>query len=176
VLGLPLVGGIGLTSARVGETARFVTWPITAFTVLAAAVALLALWIGLDQPWLLAAGVLPGLVLSYVLPAAPVAFVTIVLVAVAVLAVRARGIGPGVAFTVGIVMVIAVVAQGPAVECGETSVSAGGGPWWMPAPSSSSSSGTSDANGRSSGSTQVGNHRYVFTCAGAHLTEFHRAD
>lgn len=70
-------------ASRVGETARFTTWPIVAFTVPAGAVACLELWMGLDQPWLLAAGVLLALPSLFVLPAAPVAVVAAVLVGLA---------------------------------------------------------------------------------------------
>lgn len=174
VLGLPLLGAVILTAGRVGETARFVTWPIVAFTVLAAAVALVGLWIGVDRPSLLAAGVLPALVLSYVLPAAPVQAVAAVLGGLAVLAVGARGVAAGTAMTVGVVMVLFVVIQGPAVECGESSVSSSSGPWWMAAPSHSSGSSTGIPYGGFSGTTQVGEHQYAYACTDARLTKFER--
>jgi hypothetical protein len=78
--------------------------------------------------------------------------------------------------TVGAVMVLFVVMQGPAVECGESSVSASSGPWWVPAPSSSSSSSTGTPSGEFSGTTQVGDHHYAYSCADARLTRFERAD
>ena len=176
VVGLPLLAAVVLMAGRVGGTARFVTWPIVAFTVLAAAVAMVGVWIGLDRPWLLAGGVLPALVLSYVLPAAPPAVVAIVLVVLGVLAVGARGIAAGMAMTVGGLMVLFVAIQGPAVECSQTSVSSSSGPWWVDSPSSSSGSGTGHPDGRFSGTTQVGEHQYVYVCAHARLTRFERAD
>lgn len=176
VLGLPLLAAVVLMAARVGDTARFVTWPVVAFTVLAAAVAVVGLWVGLDQPGLLAAGVSPALILSYFLPAAPFAIVAGVVFCLGGLAVGARGVAAGMAMTVGAVMVLFVVMQGPAVECGESSVSSGSGPWWIPAPAQSSGSGTSTAGGVSVGTTQVGNHHYTYTCAGGRLTQFERAD
>jgi hypothetical protein len=114
--------------------------------------------------------------LSYVLPAAPVAVVAGVLVGLAVLAVGARGIAAGTAMTVGAAMVLFVVIQGPAVECSESSVSSSSGPWWVPSPSSSSSSSTGAPGGGFSGTTQVGGHHYAYTCADARLTRFERAD
>lgn len=176
LLGAPLLAAVVLMAGRVGATARFVTWPVVAFTVLAAAVALLGLWVGLDRPGLLAAGLLPGLMVSYVLPAAPFAVVAAVLVGLAVLAVRARGIAAGMALTVSATMVLAVVMQGPAVECRQSSVSSSSGPWWLPSPSSSSGSGTGVAGGGFSGTTQVGNHHYAYACADGRLTRFERAD
>ena len=176
VLGLPLLAAVVLTAGRVGDTARFVTLPIVAFTVLAAAVALVGLWIGLDRPWLLAAGVPPALMLSYVLPAAPVQIVAGVLVGLAVLARGARGIAAGTAMTVGALMVVFVVLQGPAVECGESSVSSSSGPWWIASPSSSSGSSTGTPDGVISGTTQVGEHHYAFTCTDARLTRFERIE
>jgi hypothetical protein len=176
VLGLPLLAAVVLMAGRVGGTARFVTWPVVAFTMLAAAVAMVGVWVGLDRPWLLALGVLPALMLSYVLPAAPVAVVAVVLVGLAVLAVGSRGIAAGTAMTVGAAMVLFVVIQGPAVECSESSVSSNSGPWWVLSPSSSSSSSTGAPGRRFSGTTQVGDHHYAYTCADARLTRFERAD
>lgn len=176
LLGLPLVAAVVLVTGRVGATARFVTWPIVAFTVLAATVALVGVWVGLDRPGLLAAGVLPGLMVAYVLPAAPVTVVAGVLVGLAAVAVGARGIAAGAAMTVGATMVLAVVMQGPAVQCRESGVSSSSGPWWVPSPSSSSSSGTGVAGGEFSGTTQIGNHHYAYVCADGRLTRFGRAD
>lgn len=176
VVALPLLAAVAMTAARVGETARLVTWPILAFTGLAAAVALVGLWVGLDRPWLLAAGVLPALVLSYVLPAAPVAIVAVVLVALAVLAVGARGVAAGTAMAVGALMVLSVVLQGPAVECGESSVASNSGPWWIASPTSSSGASTGAPDGVFSGTTQVGDHHYAYTCGRAGLTTFERID
>ena len=107
LLGLPLVAAVVLVTGRVGATARFVTWPIVVFTVLAATVALVGVWVGLDRPGLLAGGVLPGLMVAYVLPAAPVTVVAGVLVGLAALAVGARGIAAGTAMTVAATMVLA---------------------------------------------------------------------
>jgi hypothetical protein len=71
---------------------------------------------------------------AYVLPAAPVTLVVGVLVGLAALAIGARGIAAGTAMTVGALMVLAVVMQGPAVECRASSVSSNSGPWWVPFP------------------------------------------
>ena len=176
LLGLPLLAAVVVMAGRVGGTARFVTWPIVSFTVLAATVALVGVWVGLDRPGLLAAGVLPGLVVSYVLPAAPVMVVAAVLVGLAALAVGVRGIAAGMAMTIGATMVLAVVMQGPAVECRESSVSSSSGPWWVRSPSSSSGSGTSVAGGGFSGTAQIGDHHYAYACADGRLMRFERAD
>lgn len=176
LLGLPLLAAVVVVAGRVGGSARFVTWPIVAFTVLAATVSVVGVWVGVERPGLLAAGVLPGLLVAYVLPAAPVTVVAGVLVGLAALAVGARGIAAGTAMTVGATMVLAVVMQGPAVECRESSVSSSSGPWWVPSPSSSSGSGTGAAGGRFSGTTQVGNHRYTYECADGRLVRFQRVD
>ena len=175
-LGLPLLAGIALMMSRVGDTARFVTWTTVAFTALAAAAALVGLWAGLDRPWLLAAGVLPALAVLYVLPAAPIAVVAVVLVGLAVVAVRIRRVAAGMAVTVGALMVLITTVQGPVVECGESSVSSNSGPWWIPSPSSSSGSSIGVPGGGSSGTTQVGNHYYAYTCDDAGLTGFERVD
>jgi hypothetical protein len=176
LLGPPLLAAIVLMAGRVGATARFVTWPVVAFTVLAAAIALLGMWVGLDRPWLLAAGVLPGLMVAYVLLAAPFPVVAGVLIVLGALAVSARGVVAGTAMTVAATMVLAVVMQGPAVECGETSVSSSSGPWWLPSPSNSSGSGTGTPGGRFSGTTQIADHHYAYICAEGRLTRFERAD
>jgi hypothetical protein len=120
--------------------------------------------------------VVPGLVVAYVLLAAPVAVVAGVLVGLAALAVRVRGLAAGTAITIGAAMVLAVVMQGPAVECRESGVSSSSGPWWVSSPSSSSGSGTGTAGGRFSGTTQIGGHRYTYACAGGRLMRFERAD
>ena len=176
LLGVPLLAAVVVVAGRVGETARFVTWPVVVFTALAATVSLVGMWVGLDRPGLLVAGVLPGLVVAYVLPAAPVIVVAGVLVGFATLAIGARRIAAGTAMTVGAMMVLAVVMQGPAVDCGESSASSSSGPWWVRSPSSSSGSGTGAADGRFSGTTQVGDHHYVYACAGGQLMRFERAD
>jgi hypothetical protein len=176
VLGLPLLAAIVLVAGRVGNTARFVTWPVLAFTVLAAAVSMVGVWVGVDRPGWMALGVLPALLLSYVLPAAPLAVVAGVLVCLGGLAVGVRGVAAGTAMTAGALMVLFVVIQGPAVECGESSVSSGSGPWWIRAPSNSSGSSTGTPGGVFFGTTQVGDHHYAYTCADARLTHFERAD
>ena len=176
LIGLPLTAGVALMVTRVGDTARFVTWTVVAFTFLAAAAALVGLWTGLERPWLLVAGILPALVLSYVLPAAPLAVVAGVLVCLAALALGKGGIAAGMSMTAGAVMVLAVVIQGPAVECGESSVSSNSGPWWIPSPSSSSGASSGGLTGVFSGTTQVGDHHYAYTCAGGDLARFGRAD
>lgn len=176
LLGLPLLAAVLVMAGRVGGTARFVTWPIVAFTALAATVSLVGVSVGLDRPASLAAGVLPGLLVAYVLPAAPVTLVAGVLVGLGALAAVARGIAAGTAMTVGATMVLAVVMQGPAVECRESSVSSSGGPWWVPSPSSSFGSGTGAGDGRFSGTTQVGDHHYTYACADGRLIRFQRVD
>ena len=176
LLGLSLLAAVAVMAGRVGATARFVTWPVVVFTILAAGLGLVGLWVGFDRPGLLAAGLLPGLMVAYVLPAAPFAVVAGVLVGLAVLAVRVRGIAAGMALTVGATMVLAVVMQGPAVECLESGVSSSSGPWWVPSPSSSSGSGTGAVGGVFSGTTQVGNHHYSYVCADGRLVRFERAD
>ena len=164
-------------ASRVGDPARFVTWTIVMLTVLAAAVALIGMWIGLDRPWMLAAGVLPGLMLSYVLPAAPVWAIAGMLVGLAVLAVRVRGVAAGSAMTVGGLIVLAIALQGPAVDCGTSSVSSGSGPWWIASSSSSfSGAGTGTPDGEFSGTTQIGEHAYAYACTNARLTRFERID
>ncbi len=175
-LGLPLLAAVVLMAARVGDTARFVTWPVVAFTVVAAAVAMVGVWVGSDRPWLFAAGVLPALLLSYVLPAAPFAVVAAVVVCLGALAVGVGGVAAGTATTVGAVMVLLVVLQGPAVECGKSSVSSGSGPWWIPSVSQSSGSSSSTPGDGASGTTQVGGHHYAYTCAGGRLIQFERTD
>ncbi len=176
VLGVPLLLAVLLMAGRVGETARFVTWPVVAFTALSAVVTLVGMRVGLHRPLVLAAGVLPALMLSYVLPAAPLPVVAVVLACLAVLATRSHGLAAGMAMTTGAVMVLSAVAQGPAVQCEESGVSSNSGPWWVPEPSSSSGSSTGSAGGRFSGTTQVGEHRYSYTCAGGRLALFEQAD
>jgi len=175
LLGLPLLAAVVVVAGRVGATARFVTWPIVAFTLLAAMVSLVGMWVGVDRPGPLVAGVLPGLMVAYVLPAVPVTLVAGVLLGLAALAIGARGIVAGTAMTVGAIMVLAVVMQAPAVECRESSISSNSGPWWVPSPSSSSGSGTGTADGRFSGTAQVGNLHYTYACADGRLTRFERA-
>jgi hypothetical protein len=161
-----------MTAGRVGATARFVTWPVVAFSLLASTVALAGLWSGLDRPRLLVAGVPPALAVSYVLPAAPFWIVATALVVLAGAALRIRGVAGGMAMTVGAAMTLFVVIQGPAVECHESGVSSNSGPWWIRAPSVSSGSGTSAPGGVSSGTTQVGGRHYAYSCAGTRLVRF----
>jgi hypothetical protein len=99
-----------------------------------------------------------------------------VLVGLGTLAVGARGIAAGTAMTVAATMVLFVVIQGPAVKCGEASVASSSGPWWLSSPSSSSASGTGAPGGRFSGTTQIGDHHYAYSCAEGRLTRFERAD
>ena len=174
--GLPLLTAIVLLAGRVGATARFVTWPVVAFTALASAVALVGLWFGLDRPWLLAGGIPPALFIAYVLPAAPFVVIAAVLVGLGVLAVWVRGVAAGVAMTIGALMTLFVVIQGPAVECHRSGASSGSGPWWLDDPSTSAGSGMSTAGGEVSGTTQIGAHRYSFACAGTRLIRFERTD
>ena len=178
VVGIPLALGVVLVASRVGDQARFVTWPVVAFTVLAAAVAVVGMWTGSLRPSLLAAGVLPATVVSYFLPAAPFPFVAVALVAVGAWAVASGGMASGVAAGTGVLMVVFVVLQGPAVECGVSSVSASSGPWWIQEPSTSSGSGASISmapSGSATGTVQVGDHRYRYRCEGDRLTRFERS-
>ncbi|HVF76343.1 MAG TPA: hypothetical protein VM938_15010 [Acidimicrobiales bacterium] len=175
-VGAALLAAIALAASRVGETARFMTWPVVAFTALAAAVALLGLWTGLDRPGMLAAGVLPALAIAYVLPAAPMPAVAVVLAGLAALAVGVRGIASGMALAVGLAFVLITVAQGPVVECSTSSVSTNSGPWWIVSPSSSSGSGGGGPGDTFSGTTQVGNDHYAFTCEDGGLARFERTD
>jgi hypothetical protein len=161
-------------TARVGDPARFVTWSVVAFTAVAAGVSVLGLWTGRKRPGWCAAGVLPALVVSYLLPAAPFVVVFVVLVGFAVAAVRVGGVASGMAAVVGALMVVAVVLQGPAVECGQSSVSSGSGPWWIAQASNSSSSGSMSAAGDATGTTQVGHDRYSYRCQGGRLVDFTR--
>ena len=178
VVGIPLALGVVLVASRVGDQARFVTWPVVAFTVLAAAVAVVGMWTGSLRPSLLAAGVLPAMVVSYFLPAAPFPFVAVALVAVGAWAVASGGMASGVAAGTGVLMVVFVVLQGPAVECGVSSVSASSGPWWIQEPSTSSGSGASISmapSGSAIGTVQVGDHPYRYRCEGDRLTRFERS-
>ena len=173
---VPLLAAVGVTTARVGDIARFVTWPVVAFTTVAAAVALVGLWTGATRPALLAVGVLPALALSYFLPAAPPPLVVVVLVALAAAAATADGVASGVAAGTGALMVLLVVLQGPAVDCGQSSVSTGSGPWWIDSPRSSSGTGSMSPNGDVRGTTQVGEHHYAYHCEDGRLTGFERIE
>ena len=174
VIGAPLVLGAVLTASRVGDRARFVTWPVVAFTVLAAVVAVIGTWTGSRRPSLLAAGALAAMAVSYFLPAAPFPIVALVLVAIGAWAVAAGGVASGFAAGTGLLMVLFVVLQDPAVECGASSVSASSGPWWVEEPGSSSGSGSMTAAG-ADGTVQVGDHHYVYRCDGDRLTRFERS-
>lgn len=172
----PLLAAVVLMATRVDDVARFVTWPVVAFTALAALVTCVGIWVGSEEPALLAAGLLPALVVSYFLPAAPFVAVAGVLAGVGLLAVSARGIAAGVAAGMGALMALFVVLQGPAVECGRTSVSSSSGPWWVEEPSASSSSGSSIAgDDRATGTVEVGRHHYTYVCDDGRLEDFERA-
>ena len=174
LVGLPLLLGAVLMASRVGDEARFVTWPVVAFTVFAAAVAVVGTWTGSLQPSLLAVGALPAMVVSYLLPAAPFPVVALVLLAIGAWAVAAGGVASGLAAGTGLLMVLFVVLQDPAVECGTSTVSVSSGPWWMEEPSTSSGSGSMTAGG-ADGTVQVGDHHYVYRCDGDRLTRFERS-
>ncbi len=151
------------------------TWPVVAFTALAVVVAVLGVWTGAHQPSTLAVGLLPAMVISYFLPAAPLPLVTVVLVAMTVLTVTARGVASGIAAGTGTLMIVFVVLQGPAVECGESSVSGNSGPWWIDEPSRSAAYGTLTADGaRASGTVQVGERHYSYECDNGRLASFER--
>lgn len=178
---VPVVGGVLsaaviVMAARVGDAARFVSWPVVGFTALASAVALVGLWVGLARPWQLAAGLLPAMVLSYVLPAFPFAVVALVVVGWGGAALLVRGVVAGIAAGIGLLMVVFVVIQGPAASCGESSVSSSSGPWWIRSPSSASGSGSMSPDGTASGTTQVGQHHYAFRCVDGRLASFERVD
>lgn len=181
---ISLVGAFGLLlllavlriAARVGDQALFVTWPVVAFTVVAASVAVIGAWTGARQPSMFAAGLLPALIVSYFLPAAPFPFVAAVLAGIGAAAVLAPGVMSGMAAGAGTLMALFVNLQGPVVECGASSVSSNSGPWWIDEPAQSSGSGTGTANGTSSGVVQVGDRHYRYTCEGARLRDFERTD
>ena len=170
---LTLLAGLVAMVDRVSDPARFVTWPVIAFTAVAAVVAILGLWAGLARPALLATGLLPALVLSYFLPAAPLPVITVVLLCLGGLAATARGVAGGLAAGTGSLMVLFVVLQGPAVECGESSVTSRT-PWWIGSPNSSSGSGSMTADGVARGTIQVGDRRYAYTCKADRLASFDR--
>jgi hypothetical protein len=174
LVGSPLLLATAVVAARVGDTARFVTWPVVGFTAVASGVALAGIWAGSSEPRLLLAGIVPALVVAYLLPAAPLTVVTVVLVGMATVAITVRGVAAGVAATVGSVMVLFVIIQGPAVRCEASGVSTGSGPWWIDDHASSSGSGSVVPGGSAHGTTQVGSHRYRYTCSNGRLSRFER--
>ena len=174
LIGLPSLLAVILMASRVGDTARFVTWPVVGFTALAAGVAVLGVWAGAHQPSTLVVGLLPALVVSYFLPAAPFPLVFAALLAVGVATAVARGVACGVAAGTGTLMVVFVVLPGPAVECGESSVSANSGPLWIAEPSQTSGDGVTSPDGRSDGTTEVGGRRYRYSCVSGRLASFNR--
>lgn len=176
VLAVVLAAAVVLMAARVGDQVRFVSWPVVAFTALAAAVAVVGLWIALPRPSSLAIGLLPALVVSYVLPAAPMWFVALGLLVLGGLALNLGGPAAGMATFIALAMVALVVLQGPAVECLENGVSSSSGPWWVGSPGSSSGSASGDPGGDFDGSTQVGDHHYAFRCEAGELVSFERID
>ena len=173
LIALTLLAGVVAMVDRVSDPASFVTWPVVAFTAVAAVVAILGVWAGLSRPALLAAGLLPALVLSYFLPAAPLPFITVVLVCFGGLAATARGVAGGLAAGTGSLMVLFVALQGPAVECGESSVTSRA-PWWIESPNSSFNSGSMTADGVARGTIQVGDRRYAYMCKAGRLSSFDR--
>lgn len=175
VVGCPLLLGLVVMATRVGDQARFVAWPVVAFTALAAGVALLGVWFGTREPSLLAAGLLPAIVVSYFLPAAPLPLVAALLAGLGAVAAVTGGVISGVAAGTGSLMVVFVVLQGPAVECGDTSVSTNSGPWWVEEPDGSVGSGIGRPDGRTnSGTVQVGARHYQFLCHDGRLRSFER--
>lgn len=176
LIGLPLLLAVVVMGVRVGDQATFVTWPVVAFTALGATVAALGAGVGTRQPALLAAGFVPAIVVSYFLPAAPFPVVALVLVGAGALALIAGGIAAGMAAWTGTLMVLFVVLQGPAVECGASSVSSNSGPWWIDEPNASASSATATADGRTSrGTIQVADRHYSYVCEDGRLRSFERA-
>ena len=176
LVGVPLALAVVVMGSRVGDDARFVTWPVVAFTAVAAVVALVGVWAGPKRTAPFAAGVLAAVVVSYFLLAAPVAAVALVVVASGAAAALRGGMASGFAAGLGALVVLSVVLQGPAVECGTNSVSANSGPWWIKEPRVSSASGTAVADaGTSSGTTEVGGRRYEYVCADGRLNAFQEA-
>lgn len=176
LVGLGLLAGVVVMATRVGDEARFVTWPVVGFTAIAAVVALLGIRAGWSRPPLLAVGSLLALFGTYLLLAAPFPLVAAVLVCLGGLAVTAGGVAAGMAAGTGTLMVAAVVLQGPAVECGASGVSSSSGPWWIEERASSSGSGSMSVGGVAEGSTRVGDRRYVYRCDGGRLVSFDRVD
>lgn len=168
----PLAIGVLIMVDRVDAPARFVTWPVVAFTAVAALVAVLGLQTGLSRPPMLAIGALASLMVSYILPAAPFPLVAVVVVCVGGLAVTTDGMFSGLAMGTGSLMVLLAILQAPAVECGESSITSGAGPWWIESPTNSSGSASMSADGIASGTTQVGDRRYAYTCDQGQLTSF----
>lgn len=172
-----VIAGVAVMAGRVNATARFVTWPVVGFTALAASTAIVGAWFARSRPGLLALGVLVSLPVSYVLPVAPMTVIAVVLVCLIGLSVRTGAGAAGVATGVGTLMVLLVVLQGPAVECGHASISSNSGPWWVGSSGSSSSgSGWASPDGAARGTTQVGDRTYEYTCDGDRLTSFQRVD
>ena len=170
--------GVAVVAGRMGEAARFVTWQVLGFTVIAALTAIIGVWSGRRRPLALAAGVLLALPLSYFLTAAPMPAVAVVLVCLGGVAVTVGEGASGVAAGAGGLMVLLVILQSPAVECREAGTTSNSGPWWIE--SSGSSSGASHGSGEevegvARGSTQVGDRRYEYTCEGGRLTTFRRS-
>jgi hypothetical protein len=62
------------------------------------------------------------------------------------------------------------------VECRDSSVSIGSGPWWIDEPSTASSWGSSGSGGAGdfAGTTQVGQGHYVYACDDGRLVTFRR--
>jgi hypothetical protein len=175
LVGLPLLVAVVLMASRVGDDARFVTWPVVAFTALAAVVGVLGLWTGVEQPSRLGTGLLLAVVVSYFLPAAPFLLVAAALLIMGVVSVATAGVSSGVAAGTAVLMVVFVVLQDPVVQCG-TSVSTTSGPWWIPEPSQSSGHGFGSADGDvASGTIQVGDRHYRYSCADGRLASFDTA-
>ena len=174
LVGLPFAAVAGMMAARVGDTARFVTWPIVAFVVVAGAAAMVATWVGMARPALLLLGLIPAAVISYVMPALPLPVIAIALVVLGGISVVLGPPVSGVALGTSALMALFVFIQGPVVQCGESSVSTNSGPFWIPAPSTSSGSSSLSLDGDSRGTTQVGDDRYNFRCVRGELVEFER--
>ena len=175
LLGCALTSAVVVMASRVQDDARFVTWPVVAFTALAAIVVMIGVWTGARQLIGLTWGLLPAAVISYFLPAAPLALVAVVLGVMAGLAVVARGVACGVAAGTGALMIVFTVLQGPAVQCGKSSVSGNSGPWWVDQPSQSTGSGTATAGGAlAAGTVEVGDQRFRYVCEDGRLASFQR--
>jgi hypothetical protein len=176
LVGLPLLVAVVLMASRVGDEARFVTWPVVAFTALAAVVGVLGLWTGVEQPSRLGTGLLLAVVISYFLPAAPFLLVAAALLIMGVVSVVTGGVPSGLAAGTAVLMVVIVVLQDPVVQCGTSSVSTTSGPWWIPEPSHSSGHGFGSADGDvASGTIQVGHRHYRYSCADGRLASFDTA-
>lgn len=168
---IPLLAATVLMVTRVDDTARFVTWPVAGFTALAAATAVVGVWVGAPHAGYVLAGLVPAAVVAYVLPGAPLWFMAVVLVALGAGTVLVGPQVSGLAVGVGGLMVLLVVLQGPAVQCGDRSVAISE-PWWIGSGSGVGSGASAPFGGRMDGTTTVGGKAYAYACEDGELTFF----